>query len=144
MLYFLHSTSVLSFHIEIVLTLSMVKYNMVIAYCTRVTETEHTSELIITKNNPYLALTGELCDVYCGDFRGNWLNNNNGTILYCLLYIECHDIKPSSFSFQYTAWNFIPKNLFEQFQRIANFYFLCVGFVEVRVSMATSEMNSKI
>ena len=34
--------------------------------------------------------------------------------------------------FQYTAWNFIPKNLFEQFHRIANFYFLCVAFIEVR------------
>ncbi|KAI8514226.1 putative phospholipid-transporting ATPase IF, partial [Branchiostoma belcheri] len=34
-------------------------------------------------------------------------------------------------SSKYTAWNFIPKNLFEQFRRIANFYFLCVGIIQL-------------
>ena len=34
--------------------------------------------------------------------------------------------------FQYTALNFLPKNLFEQFHRIANFYFLIVAIVEVQ------------
>ena len=39
----------------------------------------------------------------------------------------------SGFMFlQYTVWNFLPKNLFEQFRRIANFYFLVVGIVQVR------------
>lgn len=33
---------------------------------------------------------------------------------------------------QYTFWNFIPKNLFEQFRRIANFYFLVIFLVQVR------------
>ena len=33
---------------------------------------------------------------------------------------------------QYTIWNFLPKNLFEQFRRIANFYFLCIGVIQVR------------
>jgi len=32
---------------------------------------------------------------------------------------------------QYTILNFIPKNLFEQFRRIANFYFLCIGVIQV-------------
>ena len=32
---------------------------------------------------------------------------------------------------QYTIWNFLPKNLFEQFRRIANFYFLCIGVIQV-------------
>lgn len=32
---------------------------------------------------------------------------------------------------QYTFWNFIPKNLFEQFRRIANFYFLIIFLVQV-------------
>lgn len=33
---------------------------------------------------------------------------------------------------QYTLWNFLPKNLFEQFRRIANFYFLIIFLVQVR------------
>lgn len=33
---------------------------------------------------------------------------------------------------QYTVWNFLPKNLFEQFRRIANFYFLIIFLVQVR------------
>ena len=32
---------------------------------------------------------------------------------------------------QYTVLNFLPKNLFEQFRRIANFYFLCIAIVQV-------------
>lgn len=36
---------------------------------------------------------------------------------------------------QYTFWNFIPKNLFEQFRRIANFYFLVIFLVQVRFSI---------
>lgn len=35
------------------------------------------------------------------------------------------------FSLQYTVWNFVPKNLFEQFRRIANFYFLIIFLVQV-------------
>ncbi|XP_073412951.1 phospholipid-transporting ATPase IH isoform X4 [Dendrobates tinctorius] len=34
-------------------------------------------------------------------------------------------------SSKYTFWNFIPKNLFEQFRRIANFYFLIIFLVQV-------------
>uniref|UniRef100_A0A8B9KQ32 Phospholipid-transporting ATPase n=1 Tax=Astyanax mexicanus TaxID=7994 RepID=A0A8B9KQ32_ASTMX len=33
-------------------------------------------------------------------------------------------------SSKYTIWNFIPKNLFEQFRRIANFYFLIIFLVQ--------------
>lgn len=36
---------------------------------------------------------------------------------------------------QYTLWNFLPKNLFEQFRRIANFYFLIIFLVQVRSLM---------
>ncbi|XP_060039462.1 potassium/sodium hyperpolarization-activated cyclic nucleotide-gated channel 2-like [Erinaceus europaeus] len=36
-------------------------------------------------------------------------------------------------SSKYTLWNFLPKNLFEQFRRIANFYFLIIFLVQVRV-----------
>lgn len=34
-------------------------------------------------------------------------------------------------SSKYTALNFLPKNLFEQFRRIANFYFLCIAIIQV-------------
>ena len=34
-------------------------------------------------------------------------------------------------SSKYTAFNFLPKNLFEQFRRIANFYFLCIAVIQV-------------
>jgi len=33
--------------------------------------------------------------------------------------------------FQYTIWSFLPKNLFEQFRRVANFYFLCMAVIVV-------------
>ena len=33
---------------------------------------------------------------------------------------------------KYTLLNFVPKNLFEQFRRIANFYFLCIAVIQVR------------
>ncbi|KJE93765.1 ATPase [Capsaspora owczarzaki ATCC 30864] len=32
---------------------------------------------------------------------------------------------------KYTALNFLPKNLFEQFRRVANFYFLCVALIQL-------------
>lgn len=32
---------------------------------------------------------------------------------------------------KYTWWNFIPKSLFEQFRRIANFYFLILAVVQL-------------
>lgn len=36
-------------------------------------------------------------------------------------------------SSRYTIWNFLPKNLFEQFRRIANFYFLCIAVISVNL-----------
>lgn len=44
-------------------------------------------------------------------------------------------VKPQTFAdnaiktSKYTFWNFLPKNLYEQFKRIANFYFLCVVII---------------
>lgn len=32
---------------------------------------------------------------------------------------------------KYTLWNFLPKNLFEQFRRLANFYFLIIAIIQV-------------
>ncbi|XP_038631915.1 phospholipid-transporting ATPase IG isoform X1 [Scyliorhinus canicula] len=45
-------------------------------------------------------------------------------------------------SSKYTYWNFIPKNLFEQFRRIANFYFLIIFLVQVIVDTPTSPVTS--
>ncbi|XP_078544731.1 phospholipid-transporting ATPase IG isoform X1 [Lissotriton helveticus] len=45
-------------------------------------------------------------------------------------------------SSKYTIWNFIPKNLFEQFRRIANFYFLIIFLVQVIVDTPTSPVTS--
>ncbi|XP_042857974.1 phospholipid-transporting ATPase IF-like [Penaeus japonicus] len=43
---------------------------------------------------------------------------------------------------KYTFINFIPKNLFEQFRRIANFYFLCVAIIQVSIESPVSPMTS--
>ncbi|KAL5004459.1 hypothetical protein ScPMuIL_017915 [Solemya velum] len=45
-------------------------------------------------------------------------------------------------SSRYTLWNFLPKNLFEQFQRIANFYFLCVGIIQLLIDSPVSPATS--
>uniref|UniRef100_A0A8D0D3C1 ATPase phospholipid transporting 11B (putative) n=1 Tax=Sander lucioperca TaxID=283035 RepID=A0A8D0D3C1_SANLU len=44
--------------------------------------------------------------------------------------------------FQYTIWNFVPKNLFEQFRRIANFYFLVIFLVQLMIDTPTSPVTS--
>uniref|UniRef100_A0A8C9VL80 Phospholipid-transporting ATPase n=1 Tax=Scleropages formosus TaxID=113540 RepID=A0A8C9VL80_SCLFO len=44
--------------------------------------------------------------------------------------------------FYYTIWNFIPKNLFEQFRRIANFYFLIIFLVQLMIDTPTSPVTS--
>uniref|UniRef100_A0A8C7K5G3 Phospholipid-transporting ATPase n=1 Tax=Oncorhynchus kisutch TaxID=8019 RepID=A0A8C7K5G3_ONCKI len=45
-------------------------------------------------------------------------------------------------SSKYTLWNFIPKNLFEQFRRIANFYFLLIFLVQLIIDTPTSPITS--
>ncbi|XP_060583467.1 phospholipid-transporting ATPase IF-like isoform X3 [Ruditapes philippinarum] len=45
-------------------------------------------------------------------------------------------------SSRYTLWNFLPKNLFEQFRRVANFYFLCVGIVQLTIDTPVSPITS--
>ncbi|XP_045609481.2 LOW QUALITY PROTEIN: phospholipid-transporting ATPase IF [Procambarus clarkii] len=51
----------------------------------------------------------------------------------------CHNrIKTS----KYSILNFIPKNLFEQFRRIANFYFLCVAIIQLFIDSPVSPMTS--
>ncbi|XP_069035378.1 phospholipid-transporting ATPase IH isoform X6 [Lepisosteus oculatus] len=45
-------------------------------------------------------------------------------------------------SSKYTFWNFVPKNLFEQFRRIANFYFLIIFLVQLIIDTPTSPITS--
>ncbi|XP_020288805.1 probable phospholipid-transporting ATPase IF isoform X2 [Pseudomyrmex gracilis] len=45
-------------------------------------------------------------------------------------------------SHKYTLWNFIPKNLFEQFRRIANFYFLLTSIVALSIESPISPVTS--
>uniref|UniRef100_A0A8C7YV56 Phospholipid-transporting ATPase n=1 Tax=Oryzias sinensis TaxID=183150 RepID=A0A8C7YV56_9TELE len=45
-------------------------------------------------------------------------------------------------SSKYTFWNFIPKNLFEQFRRIANFYFLVIFLIQLIIDTPTSPITS--
>ncbi|XP_052218556.1 phospholipid-transporting ATPase IF-like isoform X1 [Dreissena polymorpha] len=45
-------------------------------------------------------------------------------------------------SSRYTIWNFLPKNLFEQFRRVANFYFLIIGIVQLLIDTPVSPITS--
>ncbi|XP_028929478.1 probable phospholipid-transporting ATPase IF isoform X4 [Ornithorhynchus anatinus] len=45
-------------------------------------------------------------------------------------------------SSKYTVWNFVPKNLFEQFRRVANFYFLIIFLVQLMIDTPTSPVTS--
>ncbi|KAF3857183.1 hypothetical protein F7725_009042 [Dissostichus mawsoni] len=42
----------------------------------------------------------------------------------------------------YTFWNFVPKNMFEQFRRVANFYFLIIFLVQLIIDTPTSPITS--
>ena len=42
-----------------------------VIYGTVITVTESESDFTLKTDTPYLALTGELCGVYCKDFREN-------------------------------------------------------------------------
>lgn len=43
---------------------------------------------------------------------------------------------------KYTLWNFLPKNLFEQFRRIANFYFLCMTVIALTIESPVEPLTS--
>ncbi|CAL1588546.1 unnamed protein product [Knipowitschia caucasica] len=45
-------------------------------------------------------------------------------------------------SSKYTFWNFVPKNMFEQFRRVANFYFLIIFLVQLIIDTPTSPVTS--
>lgn len=41
-------------------------------------------------------------------------------------------------SSRYTAWNFLPRQLFAQFSKLANFYFLCVSILQMIPGLSTT------
>ncbi|GFG30600.1 hypothetical protein Cfor_10512 [Coptotermes formosanus] len=43
---------------------------------------------------------------------------------------------------KYTIWSFLPKNLFEQFRRVANFYFLCMSVIAVTIDSPVEPLTS--
>ncbi|KAG1676697.1 putative phospholipid-transporting ATPase IF [Nymphon striatum] len=45
---------------------------------------------------------------------------------------------------KYTAWNFLYKNLYEQFRRIANLYFLCIAVIQLSIKSPVSPATSLI
>lgn len=42
------------------------------------------------------------------------------------------------YSSKYTAWNFLPRQLFAQFSKLANFYFLCVSILQMIPGLSTT------
>eukprot|EP00741_Cyanophora_paradoxa_P005052 tig00000851_g4894.t1 len=43
---------------------------------------------------------------------------------------------------KYSLWNFVPKNLFEQFRRIANFYFLIISILQLATDLSPTNKYS--
>ena len=51
-----------------------------------------------------------------------------------------HDIPTS----HYTAYNFVPKNLWQQFQRVANVYFLFIGLLQLIPGLSPTHFSTTI
>uniref|UniRef100_A0A3Q3E4Q7 Phospholipid-transporting ATPase n=1 Tax=Labrus bergylta TaxID=56723 RepID=A0A3Q3E4Q7_9LABR len=76
------------------------------------------------------------------------LSNDTRTVYVANRFPEHGHYVPQRFadnriiSSKYTVWNFVPKNLFEQFRRIANFYFLIIFLVQLMIDTPTSPVTS--
>ncbi|KAK3530348.1 hypothetical protein QTP86_024327, partial [Hemibagrus guttatus] len=109
------------------------------------TEVESYAAVLVLSSSPslYLICTGIPC---AGE--ENWVDSRTvyigqkvpppGTEAYILQRFPDNRIVSS----KYTFWNFIPKNLFEQFRRIANFYFLIIFLVQLIIDTPTSPITS--
>ncbi|KAI9788660.1 MAG: hypothetical protein M1835_002165 [Candelina submexicana] len=49
-----------------------------------------------------------------------------------------HYIENTIRSSRYTLWNFLPRQLFAQFSKLANFYFLCVSILQMIPTLSTT------
>lgn len=45
---------------------------------------------------------------------------------------------------KYNVWNFLPKNLFEQFRRIANVYFLLISLLQLLTDLSPTNEYSTV
>ncbi|KAL6255347.1 hypothetical protein P5V15_013685 [Pogonomyrmex californicus] len=57
---------------------------------------------------------------------------------------QTHFVSNRIISHKYTIWNFIPKNLFEQFRRVANFYFLITTIIALIIESPVSPLTSAL
>nr|XP_025952769.1 probable phospholipid-transporting ATPase IH isoform X4 [Dromaius novaehollandiae]XP_025952770.1 probable phospholipid-transporting ATPase IH isoform X4 [Dromaius novaehollandiae] len=93
------------------------------------------------------SLLRTLVSRYCAG-EENWVDSRT-------IYVGHHEPPPGTEAYipqrypdnrivssKYTFWNFIPKNLFEQFRRIANFYFLIIFLVQLIIDTPTSPVTS--
>ncbi|XP_026825879.1 probable phospholipid-transporting ATPase IF isoform X2 [Ooceraea biroi] len=58
--------------------------------------------------------------------------------------LETHFTSNQIITHKYTLWNFIPKNLFEQFRRVANFYFLLTLIIAIAIESPISPVTSAL
>ncbi|XP_063979096.1 phospholipid-transporting ATPase IF isoform X2 [Diachasmimorpha longicaudata] len=87
-----------------------------------------------SKHKRYLCLAGSNASILA-EYRVFGIHPNNdpaGTIY------PRNRIKSN----KYTVWNFIPKNLFEQFRRVANFYFLVSAIMAVSIDSPVSPLTT--
>ena len=54
--------------------------------------TEHESDFELTKDTPYLALTGKLWDAYCENLGGIWLCYDGTTLYLHFLSLPYHEM----------------------------------------------------
>ncbi|XP_075446799.1 phospholipid-transporting ATPase IH isoform X7 [Ascaphus truei] len=93
------------------------------------------------------SLLRRLINRYCAG-EENWVDNRS-------IYVGHREPPPGTEAYipqrypdnrivssKYTFWNFVPKNLFEQFRRIANFYFLIIFLVQLIIDTPTSPVTS--
>ncbi|XP_024876630.1 probable phospholipid-transporting ATPase IF isoform X1 [Temnothorax curvispinosus] len=71
------------------------------------------------------------------DHRVVKINSENNSL-------EKHFVSNRIVSHKYTIWNFIPKNLFEQFRRVANIYFLITTIIAVAIESPISPLTSAL
>ena len=63
-----------------------------ITHGTAVIAAGRVSDFNLTTDNPHLALTGELWDIYCDDLGANWPRYNGTALYYCSQWIHVIDL----------------------------------------------------